>query len=161
MLQKFSIPPSKIKWIILITLSLIWGSSFILIKKALFTFSPIQLGGFRVLICTLILVFMGHKYIKLVRRSDFGLYLFSGFFGNFFPVFLFAFAQVGLSSSITGILDALVPMFTLLIAILFFKYAAHLREYVGILIGFIGAILIVLYNSEEITFDWKLKVGMC
>ena len=57
------------KWIYLIILSLIWGSSFILIKKALIGLTPIQLGALRVIITGLFLFIAGFKSIKTIEKN--------------------------------------------------------------------------------------------
>ena len=59
--------PEKEKWILLVFLSLIWGSSFILIKKSLEHFNPYQVGALRVLISggfTLADCFIEHQKVS-------------------------------------------------------------------------------------------------
>ena len=52
------------KWIYLILLSFIWGSSYILIKKTLIGVSPLQLGSLRVIFTTIVLFIMGFSSLK-------------------------------------------------------------------------------------------------
>mgnify|MGYP000592307332 CR=1 FL=1 len=57
------------KWSLLIVLSLIWGSSFILIKKGLVGLSPLQLGGFRIVISALFIFIPGYNSLKNITHN--------------------------------------------------------------------------------------------
>jgi len=81
------------KWFYLIVLSLIWGTSYILIKKSLEGFNPVQLGVVRILITALFLFLIGFRTLRNVSRVQWKWIAISGMVGSFFPVFLFAFAQ--------------------------------------------------------------------
>ena len=139
---------THVKWIILIILSLVWGSSFILIKKALIAFNPIHLGALRIGISGLVLFFISLRHLPLVRRGDYPWLILAGLTGNFLPAFLFAYAQTELESGITAILNTLVPMFTLTTALLFFRQKASFIQSLGVLLGFVGAILIIISNND-------------
>ncbi|PKP43524.1 MAG: permease, partial [Bacteroidetes bacterium HGW-Bacteroidetes-12] len=76
----------KFSWIYLIILSLIWGSSFILMKKALIGLTPIQVGIFRILITTAFLLLIGFKSLLKIKRRHWYYLLLNGFLGTFFPV---------------------------------------------------------------------------
>ena len=90
-------------FILLIGLSLIWGTSFILIKQGLKIFSPDELGALRVSAASLFLLPVALVRLKELRQVHFAKLFLSGLMGTFFPAFLFAFAQTQLSSSIAGI----------------------------------------------------------
>lgn len=138
------------KWIYLIILSLIWGSSYILIKKGLIGLTPIQLGSFRILMTTIILSFVGIKYLKGLGYIQWKWLIFTGFVGTFFPSFLFAFSETQISSSVVAVLNGLTPLFTLLIAYVFFAKAIKRRQILGVVVGFFGTFLLV---AQEFSFE--------
>ena len=136
---------------LLIFTSTIWGSSFILIKKGLLVFSVEQVALLRVLFAYSVLLpialFHFKKYIK-----NYGIPLFiSGITGNLIPAFLFAKAQTQLDSGITGVLNSLTPLFTLILGVLFFKFKLLNRHIIGILLGLAGSVSLSLINK---TGNW-------
>lgn len=131
------------KWVYLLVLSLIWGSSYILIKKGLVGLSPVQLGSFRILMTTFILLLLGYKSLKGWSLEQWKWMAFTGFFGTFFPSFLFAFSETEINSSVVAVLNGLTPLFTLLIAYLFFQQRVKRKQIGGVLLGFIGTLLLV------------------
>ncbi|MBS1761498.1 MAG: EamA family transporter [Bacteroidetes bacterium] len=137
----------KGKWIIITVLTLTWGSSFILIKKSLESFTPLQIGSIRVSICGLIFMGIGIPAIKKMDRKTLGYAILTGSIGNFIPMFLFPIAQTRVSSSMAGILDSLVPIFVLILGTLFFKIRGTLLQWAGAFIGFIGAAMLVYFSS--------------
>ena len=132
------------KWIFLILLSLIWGSSFILIKKGLIGLTPLQLGSFRIIISSVIIFIFGFKRLKGLNKKHWKWLTISGFLGSFFPSFLFAYAELEVDSAIASILNSLVPLNTLLLGYLFFKIKSNSFQVIGVIIGFIGALLLIL-----------------
>src|SRR4051812_22162912 len=107
-----------ISWLILITLSLVWGSSFILMKQGLKVFSSDEVAGLRITIASLFMLpFLIRHYKIDLRRHIKGLLL-MGVFGNLIPAFLFTKAETQISSSLTGMLNALTPLFTILIGMI-------------------------------------------
>ena len=104
------------KWVYLLILSFIWGSSYILIKKGLVGLSPVQLGASRILMTTIILLLVGFKSLRGWSREQWKWMTFTGFFGTFFPSFLFAFSETEINSSVVAVLNGLTPTFTLIIA---------------------------------------------
>ena len=135
------------KWIILLLLSFIWGSSFILIKKGLLGFSPLQLGSFRLVISALIIFAFGFKSLKDVNKSQWKWLALSGFLGSFFPSFLFAYAETEVDSTITSILNSLVPLNTVVLGFILFKIKSNRFQISGVIIGFIGAVLLILEGA--------------
>ena len=132
------------KWFFLILLSLIWGSSFILIKKGLIGLTPLQLGSFRIIISSIIIFLFGFKSLKGLNKKHWKWLIISGFLGSFFPSFLFAYAELEVDSAIASILNSLVPLNTLLLGYLFFKIKSNSFQVIGVIIGFIGALLLIL-----------------
>ena len=92
------------KWIFLFLLAFIWGSSFILIKKGLVGFTPLQLGSLRIIITALLLFLVGFKSLKNLPKNTLKWIVISGFLGTFFPAFLFAYAETEIDSAIASIL---------------------------------------------------------
>lgn len=136
------------KWLYLIVLALIWGSSFILIKKSLLGLSPYQLGALRTIITGVFLFSVGFKSIKLIKKQEWKWVILSGFLGSFIPAFLFAIAETEIDSAITSILNSLVPLNTVLFGFAIFKIASTKRQILGVIIGFIGTSILILKGAE-------------
>ena len=140
------------KWIYLIILSLIWGSSFILIKKALIGLTPLQLGSLRIIISGIILFFAGFKSLKGLSKNTIKWLVLSGFLGTFFPAFLFAFAETEIDSAIASILNSIVPINTIILGFVAFKIFSSRRQIIGVAIGFLGTLLLI-FNGASINPD--------
>ncbi|WP_272150451.1 DMT family transporter [Tenacibaculum aiptasiae] len=136
------------KWLYLIVLSLVWGSSFILIKKALIGLTPIQLGALRMLITAVFLLLIGFKSIKKIQKKHWIYILYTALLGTFFPAFLFAFAIQGIDSSISAILNSLTPFNTFIFGALVFGFSFKRKQFIGILIGLIGTLILILKGAE-------------
>lgn len=132
----------------MIILSLVWGSSFILIKQGLKVFSPDQVGALRVSSAFLFLLPSAFFRLKELKNHHYPSLFFSGMLGIFIPAFLFAFAQTRMSSSVAGIMNTLTPMFTMVIGVLLFSQRFRAIAIVGIVMGFGGAILLILSREE-------------
>jgi drug/metabolite transporter (DMT)-like permease len=140
-------PPLK-AWLLLLLLALIWGSSFLLMKKGLLVFSPDQLAALRIGVAGLVLLPLLTQRIKTVQRQHL-IKLFSvGLVGSFIPAFLFAFGQTQLASGVTGVLNTLTPLATLVISVMLFKQPSRLQQWLGVLMGLFGAILLVSANGS-------------
>lgn len=136
------------KWIYLFVLSVIWGSSFILIKKSLLGLTPYQLGALRVIITGLFLLAMGYKTIRTVKKSDWKWIIISGFLGSFIPAFFFAIAETEIDSAVVSILNSLVPLNTILLGFAVFKIASTKRQILGVIVGFIGTVILILKGAH-------------
>ena len=142
------------KWGTLVILSLIWGSSYILIKKGLTGLTPIQLGSLRVIVTTIIIAPIGYQKIKHIPKQKMKWVALSAFVGSFFPAYLFAFAETEISSSITAVMVSLTPLFTLLISVYVFGEELLKKQVFGVLIGFTG--IIVLINNELFSSSFNI-----
>ncbi|MFL2638667.1 MAG: DMT family transporter [Flavobacteriaceae bacterium] len=136
------------KWVFLIVLSFIWGSSYILIKKGLIGFTPLQLGSIRIIITAFVLFVFGFNSLKKIPKNKWKWILATGYIGSFFPSFLFAFAQTEIDSGVSAILNSLTPLATLVIGLLFFKFLIDTKQIAGILIGLIGSFLLIYQGSS-------------
>lgn len=140
-------PPAQ-AWILLIILALIWGSSFILIKRGLVALTPIEVGSIRMLSASLALFPFVRRNLKLIDRSKLKYFIAVGLSGSFIPAFLFALAQTRLESAVTGILNALTPLFTVILGWWLFRQKQLPTVWLGIFIGFVGSILLITAGSE-------------
>jgi len=137
---------------LLILLSLIWGTSFILIKKGLIAFAPQEVGAIRVGAASVAMIPVALFQLKYLQRRHYLKLLLSGLLGIFFPAFLFAVAQTQLSSSVTGIFNSLTPLLTLIIGVVFFNQVFRTQSITGLLLGLIGTIILIAANS-----GWSLQ----
>ena len=136
-------------WILLLILSLIWGSSFILMKKRLEAYPPAQMASLRIIIAGLCLVPVALKNIRyLNRRKLFYIFLF-GLLNAGLPAFLFALSETVVSSSTAGILNSLTPIFTFLAGVLFFRTRFNWLGLAGVIIGFSGGCLLIFNGNQH------------
>ena len=136
------------KWLFLIILSVIWGSSFILIKKSLLGLTPYQLGALRTIITGFILFSVGWKSLKSIKKEEWKWIVISGCLGSFLPAFLFAVAETEIDSAITSILNSLVPLNAILIGFSIFKIGFTRRQLLGVITGFIGTSILIFKGSD-------------
>jgi drug/metabolite transporter (DMT)-like permease len=134
-------------WGFLILLALIWGSSFILIKRGLEIFSPGEVGAFRIVAAGMVLLPLSLPRLKTLNKRQIKNLIIVGFVGSFIPAFLFAKAQTQLSSSLTGVFNAMTPLFVVIIGALFFKARITRRNTIGLLIAFIGVVLLLIVKE--------------
>ena len=132
---------------LLILLALIWGTSFILMKRGLLVFSPGEVGSIRVAAASLFLLPLALTQLKELRTRHYLKLFLSGMMGIFFPAFLFALAQTELESSVTGIMNSLTPICTLLIGVGLFNQQFRRQSLIGILLGLVGTAILILANS--------------
>lgn len=130
-------------WILLLILALIWGSSFILIKKGLISLTPYELGSLRIVAATIFLLPSALKRLKYVDKKSVPFLISVGLLGSLVPSFLFGIAQTQIESSITGVINALTPIFTILVGLVIYKQKQTSKVFLGILVGFIGTALLI------------------
>ncbi len=142
-------------WIMLIILALIWGSSFILMKKAMYTesgehiYTDTQVGALRMVFAALTLLPFAIKGIRQLNSfKKFALLSIVGLCGNFFPSFLFTYAETGISSGYTGMLNSCTPIFAIILGAIIFRDKLTKRQYIGVGIGTTGVILLMLAGQN-------------
>jgi drug/metabolite transporter (DMT)-like permease len=135
-----------INWFILIALTFIWGSSFILMKRGIEVFSGDEVGALRIFIAFLSISPLIFKYINKEMTLHWKAFFAMGLFGNLIPGFLFAFSQFGISSSLTSMINSLTPLFTLIIALLFYREKIRSINALGIFVGLIGTVGLIFTN---------------
>ena len=136
-------------YILLVVLAIIWGSSFILMKKGLILYSPLELAVIRIILAALsLLPFLIIHWGPWFRKNLMSLAV-VGIFGNAAPAYLFALAETEVSSSIAGTLNSLTPIFTLIMGIVVFKVPWNLLKSLGVIGGFLGALIIIFQDSGD------------
>jgi drug/metabolite transporter (DMT)-like permease len=131
------------QWLAMLFLSLVWGSSFILMKKGLQSYSFDQVAAFRMLFGSLFMLPLAIKNFRILTKKDTPPLVIVGLVGFAIPAFLFTKAQTRIDSSLAGILNSLTPLFTLIIGLLFYKSKVKFIGIIGIMIGLAGAIGII------------------
>lgn len=137
----------QLKWVYLTVLALVWGSSFILIKKGLVGLTPLQLGSLRILFAALFLVLIGFKSISKIPSFKWKYIALTSLFGTFIPAYLFAIAQTQIDSSVSSILNSLTPLNTLILGAVFFGLHFKRTQIIGIVIGLAGSALLILNGA--------------
>ncbi|WP_375241165.1 DMT family transporter [Polaribacter sp.] len=135
------------KWLYLTLLSLVWGSSFILMKKALLGVTPIQLGALRMIFTSIFLLLVAFPSLKKIKKKHYKYIIFTSIAGTFVPGFLFAFAITTIDSSIVSILNSLTPFNTLIFGAIVFGFGFKRTQLYGILIGLIGTLILILKGA--------------
>ena len=143
----------NLKWIYLVLLSLIWGSSFILMKRGLIYYPPEQMAALRITIAFLASFPLALSGLKTIKKQDWKYVVVPGVVGSGIPALLFAIAQTRINSSLAGMLNSLTPLFTLIVGYLFFKFVFSVKHIIGVLLGFIGAAGLVLVRADGLHFE--------
>lgn len=137
----------RLKWFFLIVLALIWGSSFILIKRGLVGLTPFQLGSLRIIFAAVFLLLIGFKSLAKIPRHQWKYIALTSLFGTFIPAYLFAIAQTQIDSSVSSILNSMTPLNTLVLGALAFGLRFKRNQVFGVIIGLIGSALLILNGA--------------
>ena len=139
--------PRSTSYVLLGLLTLIWGTSFILIKQGLKVFAPDEVGALRVAAASVFIAPIAITRISTIQPGSYWKLFASGMMGIFIPSFLFATAQTRMESSVAGMLNTLTPLFTMIIGAFVFRQRVSGFAIAGIIIGLAGTILISLSRS--------------
>jgi drug/metabolite transporter (DMT)-like permease len=150
--QNFDLREKLINWGLFTILSIIWGSSFILMKLGLETLSPYQVATIRMLSAGIVLIPFAVEGFRKIKKNEFVYVVLSGLLGSFFPAYLFCIAETKIDSSLAGILNALTPLFTISVGLFFFQLKASIQKIIGVLVGFVGLCLLFL-AQKNISFE--------
>ena len=137
----------QLKWVYLVVLALVWGSSFILIKKGLIGLTALQLGSLRILFAAVFLMLIGFRSLSKIPKFKWKYIALTSLFGTFIPAYLFAIAQTQIDSSVSSILNSLTPLNTLILGALVFGLQFKRNQIFGILIGLAGSALLILNGA--------------
>ncbi len=138
-----------LKYVLFIVLCVIWGSSFILMKRGLDAFTPAQVACIRMTVAFLCLFPFVIGHLRSIPRGKWKYIILVGILGNGIPALLFTTAETRVPSSIAGMLNSLTPLFTLIVGILFYHYKPGIYKTVGILLGLAGATMLVIHGSQD------------
>lgn len=131
----------------MLTLSLIWGTSFILMKKGLVALSPGEVAALRVTVAGILLLPIALMKVREVKTFQLGSLFLSGLLGVFIPAFLFTTAQQHIDSSVAGILNTLSPLWTMIMGAIFYQQIFKRQAVIGIIVGLLGTVLLMLSRS--------------
>ena len=137
-----------INWSLFIALSLIWGSSFLLMKIGLEKLNPFEVAALRILSAGIVLTPFAYKAFRQIPTNKIGFILLSGLIGSFIPAFLFCVAETKLDSALAGMLNSLTPLFVVIIGTLFFRMKTKIKKVAGIFVGLIGLFFLVSPNGQ-------------
>ena len=140
---------------LLFILAFVWGSSFILMKIGLLSFSSAQVASLRIFLASLVLLPLSIKNLKLLKRKDILPLLVAGFVGTYIPALLFTKAQVRIDSALAGMLNSLTPVFTLIIGLIILKGRTSWLQVSGLIIGFFGAAGLILQSNNGISGNFN------
>jgi len=146
------------QWLVIALLSLIWGTSYILMKKGLESFSSLQIGSLRIFITFVCLLPVAIRNLNKLTANNILSISIIGLFGSGIPAFLFPIAQTKVSSSLTGMLNSLNPAFTMTTGIVFYRRKAVPNQIAGIILGLIGAAGLIWNRSVSISYYGLLIV---
>ncbi len=136
------------QFVILMILAFIWGSSFILMKIGMKSFSSDQAAALRIFLASLALTPIAIRQIKKLKRKDLKSLFIAGFIGSFFPAFLFMKAETRIDSSLAGMLNSLTPVFTLIVGLLFHRTSFRRLQVIGLSLGLVGATGLILAGDS-------------
>ncbi|MFD2370839.1 DMT family transporter [Brevibacillus sp. GCM10020057] len=138
--------------LVLTMLSLIWGGSFFFMKILLHEFGPWTIAFLRSalgLITITIVMLILKKPLEL-KRIAWGPMVRMALINTAIPWAFIAFSETRVTSTMASVLNATTPLWTLAIGILFFKAAVGRMQWLGMLIGFCGIIVLLDVNPVSI-----------
>ncbi len=135
-------------WFIFILLSIIWGSSFIMMKEGLLKLTAFQVASLRVVFAGIVLLPWAIKSVKQVSANKLGIIFISGVLGSLLPAYLFCVAELGIDGALAGTLNSLTPIFVIITGALFFSSKTPAKKILGICIAFTGSILLLISKGH-------------
>ena len=141
------------KWILYFLLCLIWGSSFILMKEGLVTLTAFEVAAIRMLSAGLVSIPFAYRSLREITKKQRLYSVLTGILGSYLPAIFFCIAQTKIDSALAGMLNALTPLFVLLIGVSFFQLPLVKSKLIGILIGFVGMIVLFLKQTGSFQLE--------
>ena len=141
--------PKRQAYLLITILAIIWGSSFILMKRALLVYTPNQVGALRIFVAFLFMLPFIIKYFHTIEKKNWKYLAAAGFLGNAIPSILFPLAETRISSALAGMINSLTPIFTLIVGILLFGMKVARNRITGLVIGLFGAVLLVAGQASN------------
>lgn len=146
-MQESSSANRNLSILLLAITSIIWGTSFILIKKASIILSPLEVGSLRIFYAFIAFIPIFFVQRKKIPSGMWGWLLLAGSIGSLFPSMLFSWAGSKIQSSLSGMLNAVTPLFTVLVGTIFFQQTYNWMKWMGLLIGLGGAVILAFMKS--------------
>jgi drug/metabolite transporter (DMT)-like permease len=137
-----------LNWGIFIILSIIWGSSFIMMKEGLLHLTAYQVAALRIVFSGIVLLPSAIKHFRQIPRNKLHVIFMSGVLGSLFPAFLFCIAEIGIDSALAGTLNSLTPIFVIIVGAMFFNSKTSANKILGILVAFTGSILLLISKGH-------------
>ena len=147
-------------WIVFITLGVIWSSSFLWIKIGVQEIGPMALVAFRMLFGALTAIVIGiYQGIPFTRNpKDWLVFAIFGPISLAIPIFLISWGETTIDSAVASILNATVPLFTLVIAHFWLQDdKITFQKTLGLLIGFFG--VLVLMSEDLLASEHGSVIG--
>jgi drug/metabolite transporter (DMT)-like permease len=156
-------------YVLLLALSLIWGASFFFIKVLVESFGPISVAFLRCLfgLITILLILLIKREKIAFSQVPWVPVIAVGFLNTSIPWVLLAYSEMSISSSLASVLNASTPIWTLIIGIVIFKLRSNWYQFIGIMIGFVGILILVdidynnVFNSDSLAFVAMIIVTLC
>ena len=139
--------------LLLVVLGAIWGSSFIFMKwgmmprRGVDVLNYTQVASLRILIASLVLLPFSIPSARILFGEKGKYFLIVGLCGNLIPSFLFTYANTAMSGGLSGILNSVTPIFTVIIGFVFFRTAIHWLQLIGIFISTFGVIFLLFSGN--------------
>jgi drug/metabolite transporter (DMT)-like permease len=143
-----TVASSSTDWLLVAAPGIIWGASFLFIAEGLKSVAPNGITFIRIFIgfATLAL-FPGAR--KPIERSAWAGIAVLGVLWFAFPLSMFPFAEQHVSSALTGMLNAVTPLFAAIVAAIIARKLPSSRVAFGVLTGIFGSVLIALPSFHE------------
>jgi drug/metabolite transporter (DMT)-like permease len=136
---------NRVDWALLLTISLIWGSSFLWIAIGLDSFHPAVIALFRMVFGAGLLAFVPSAR-QSMPRSTWPALMVVAVAGNTAPALFFPLAQQRVESSVAGMLNSVGPILVLFLSVAMLRRAPERNQIIGLIIGLCGAITIAGAN---------------
>ena len=132
-----------------ILLAALWGASFLFMRLGTLEFGPLPTAGLRVAIASLALLpVMLSRGLWPQLRQHWKPVMICGLINSAIPFALFSFALLSISTGLSSILNATVPLFGALVAWLWLGDKPGTSRTVGLVIGFIGVALLAIGKAS-------------
>jgi drug/metabolite transporter (DMT)-like permease len=154
-------PPAALDWVMMLLLATVWGASFIVIKRSVAIFNPMQMAMWRMVLATLVYLPIAAAFWSKIDWKRWKPMVVVAFCGSAIPNFLFAVAQQHVNSSLAGVLNSLTPLFTVILGASFFQMKVTWARVLGIVVGLAGAVMLVLFNSGATASGNAFFAALC
>ncbi len=154
-------PPAALDWLVLFILTLVWGASFLFIKRSVQIFSPMQMAMWRMVLALVVYLPVAAVYWSRIDWKRWKPLAIVAFCGSAIPNFMFAVAQRHVTSSLAGVLNSLTPLFTLLLGVLFFHLKFEKSKLLGVVLGLLGAVMLIVFNGSSTVSGNAFYASLC